>query len=158
MTSNNIESVRAFLVANFPNATIDDDYYFVRLDGPASRRVTPAGAALVAQKMCDDWCWIVGVNVDGISELGAGECESRPITYQRDWNVQQRFTQQVARVSCPIDIRRLTRSKTDPSALVVISPSRKIVLDLAFDRVHAPSAEVLSAFLEGLDPHLEPFA
>lgn len=153
-----ITEVRAFLAATFPGATIDDDHYFVRMDSAASQRVTPAGAELVAKRMCDDWCWVVGVNVAGLSELAGDDCENRTITYQPDWNVQQRFTRQVARVPCPIDIRRLTRSKSAPSALVVISPSRRIVLDLAFDRVHAPSAEVLSAFLSGLEPHIEPFA
>jgi hypothetical protein len=150
-----IDALRAFLSANFPGATIDDDYYFVSVRSPANRRIKRDGVAAVAQKICDGWCWLVGVNVDGVAELAPLESESRPITYQPDWNIQQRFTQQLARVPCPIDIDRLRRSKTDPSALVLISPSQRIVFDLAYDRVYAPSAEVLSTFLSGLDRYVD---
>jgi hypothetical protein len=156
MMSSISDQVRAFLRDNFPGATVDDEYYFVSVRGPAQRRLKHEGIKPVAAKLSTDDCWLVAVNVDGIAELQPLDIESQSITYKPDWNIEEAYTEWFARVRGDIDLDRLSRSTTAPSALALISPAYRIVLDIAYARVHARSVDELAAFLVGLEDFLEP--
>lgn len=155
-TPNMTDQIRSFLRENFPETTIDDEYYFVSVRAPAQRRLMHEGIMPVTAKLCEDSCWLVAVNVDGISALQPLELESRDVTYKPDWNVEERYTQWIARVRGDVALDRLKRSTTEPSALALISPARRIVLDVAHARVTARSSDELSSFLTGLEQWLEP--
>jgi hypothetical protein len=150
------DQVRAFLNENFPGATIDDEYYFVSVRGPAQRRLKHEGIQPVAAKLCTDECWLVAVNVDGIAKLKPLQLESEQIAYKPEWNIEESYTKWLARVRGDIDLDHLSRSTTAPSALALISAAHRIVLDIAYARVHARSVHELAAFLDGLEEFLEP--
>jgi hypothetical protein len=156
MTSKLSDEIRAFLKHSFPQASIDDGYYFVSFRAKAWRLVKEECIQDVADRMCEGKCWLIAVNVDPRSYVHGQVVEERPVTYNPDWNIEQEHTQYILEFNGKIGVASVLRAERSPGALAIINPSQGIAFDVNMRRIYAESESALERFIEGIEESLEP--
>jgi hypothetical protein len=151
-----LQAVCRFLDENFPGSRIDDGYYFIAIREGAAAPIRHDHRQRLANRIGERRCLLVSVGIDPRPLLRTNRVEERTVEYNPDWDVHVPRPQWL--VDLPpqrIDVRALLSAGTEPCALALIDPERRIVLDLYLRTVHAPTRAVLDSFLVGFEDAVE---
>lgn len=150
------QSVDRFLSHNFPGSRIDDGYCFVAIREGVDASIRHDQRQRLVDRICERQCLFISVGLDPRPFIHANRVEERTVDYNPDWDVHVLRPQWLAEIPPQqLDLGALLSAGTDPGALVLIDPERRIVLDLYLRTVHAPSRKVLQSFLAGLEDAVE---
>lgn len=137
-----------FLNRHFPGSTLDDGYFFARIEAPVVRNVHSDKLGEVFDKLVDAPSWLVTVNNDPTGLIDARRIEQGLTSYTPDWNynedVPQWFVELPARPR--VDLQSLRRSMKPLGALILVSPTHRLIYDLHYMRLYAASNEELERF------------
>lgn len=150
MTANPIRTeVYDFLSRYFPGSTLDDGYFFVRIEAPSTHRVRREMAQVVLDRLCDGPSWMVTVNLDPNTAVSPVRLEQTTVAYSPDWTASEEIPQWFAELPlrARVDLAQLRGRLKPLGALAFISVQHRLVFDVQYMRLHAASVADLDRFL-----------
>ncbi len=148
--------LRAFLDAVFPGSTIDDGYFFVRIEAPAAQLVHRDRLQPIADKLGEGNGWLVIVDADPSDLLPGADLEERTVDYRPDWDVDEKMRQRVVELhDTSVPVAPLIARLAPASALTIVNASQRIVLDVGTARVYAGSRDDLDRFFQGIEDSVD---
>jgi hypothetical protein len=146
-----------FLDRSFPGSTLDDGYFFVRIEAANSRRVRRESMSAVFDRLIDRPCWLVSVNNDPRDFVESPRLEQGTTDYAPDWNYTEPVPQWFVElpIRARVDLEGFKRRMKPLGALAVFCPDQRLIFDVHYMRLHAASNEDLERFVEGHDGWFE---
>ena len=150
------DDLRTFLDATFPGSTLDDGYFFVRIEAPASQLVHRDQLQPIADRLGEGHAWLVVVSTDPRDVLPGANVEERTVDYRPDWDVDDKMTQWIVELhDRTVPLVPLIARLAPASALSIVNASKRIVLDVGTARVYADTRDALDRFFEGIEDSID---
>jgi hypothetical protein len=148
--------LRTFLDAEFPGSTLDDGYFFVRIEAPVSQLVHRDRLQPIADRLGEGDAWLVVVSTDPRDVLPGADVEERAVDYRPDWDVDDKMSQWVVELhDRTVPLAPLIARLAPASALSIVNASKRIVLDVGTARVYAASRDALDRFFQGIEDSVD---
>jgi hypothetical protein len=148
--------LRAFLDTVFPGSTIDDGYFFVRIEAPVAQLVHRDRFQPIADRLGEGDGWLVVVDADPRGVVPGADSEERTVHYRPDWDVDEKRSQWVVVLhDTRVPLAPLIARLAPGSALAIVNAGKRVVLDVGTARVYATSLDDLHRFFDGIEDSID---